>query len=227
MVRWLSKSAWSLQVVHLHQHASAGVETPQYSKIKGVKHAKQKNGSHFRSSRDRRGRGSVYWRQNAESKGGSDGVGAAQGKRRYDVCLHTGYAAAELPTTRPETLGLFVERKDNSIILATISMDEGGGGVVVQAGGGDGESFAGSPVDNDGPKVEVVTTSETVVYLETTQPPGPPSSGENLVLQQTVAEGSLDDLTSQSFVTVWGRKSSDRIIAEVVFISNPVMFKRP
>jgi len=135
--------------------------------------------------------------------------------------------AAELPTTRPETLGLFVERKDNSIILATISMDEGGGGVVVQAGGGDGESFAGSPVDNDGPKVEVVTTSETVVYLETTQPPGPPSSGENLVLQQTVAEGSLDDLTSQSFVTVWGRKSSDRIIAEVVFISNPVMFKRP
>ena len=135
--------------------------------------------------------------------------------------------APELPTTRPETLGLFVERKDNSIILATISMDEGGGGVVVQAGGGDGESFAGSPVDNDGPKVEVVTTSETVVYLETTQPPGPPSSGENLVLQQTVAEGSLDDLTSQSFVTVWGRKSSDRIIAEVVFISNPVMFKRP
>ena len=135
--------------------------------------------------------------------------------------------AAELPTTKPETLGLFVERKDNSIVLASVSMDAGGGGVVVQAGGGDGESFAGSPVDNNGPKVEVVTTSETVVYLETTQPPGPPSSGENLVLQQTVAGGSLDDLTSQSFVTVWGRKSSDRIIAEVVFISNPVMFKRP
>jgi hypothetical protein len=135
--------------------------------------------------------------------------------------------APELPTIEPETRGLFVERKDNSIILATISMDKGGGGVVVQAGGGDGESFAGSPVDNNGPKVEVVTTSETVVYLETTQPPRPPSSGENVVLQQTVAEGSLDDLTSQSFVTVWGRKSSDRIIAEVVFISNPVIFKRP
>jgi hypothetical protein len=28
-------------------------------------------------------------------------------------------------------------------------------------------------------------------------------------------------------VTVWGRKSGDRIIAEVLFISNPVMFKRP
>jgi len=32
-------------------------------------------------------------------------------------------------------------------------------------------------------------------------------------------------LTSQSFVTVWGRKSGDRIIAEVIFISNPVVFK--
>jgi len=136
--------------------------------------------------------------------------------------------APELPTTEPETLGLFVERKDNSIVLATVSMDAGGGGVVVQAGGGDGESFAGSPVGNDGPKVEVVTTSETIIYLETTQPPSaPPTNGETQVLQQTVAEGSLDDLTDQSFVTVWGRKSGDRIIAEVLFISNPVMFKRP
>ena len=134
--------------------------------------------------------------------------------------------APELPRTEPETLGLFVERKDNSIVLGTVSMDTGGRGVVVQAGGSEGEAFAGSPVDNNGPKVEVVTTSDTIIYLETTQPDGPPSSG-NQVLQQTVAEGSLDDLTSQSFVTVWGRKSGDRIIAEVLLISNPVMFKRP
>ena len=135
--------------------------------------------------------------------------------------------AAELPTTQPAVIGSFVERKDNSIVLATVSMEAGGGGVVVQSSGGEGEAFAGSPVENDGPKVEVVITGETTIYIETTQPSGPPSSGENLVLQQTVAEGSLDDLTSQSFVTVWGRKSADRIIAEVVFISNPVMFKRP
>jgi hypothetical protein len=135
--------------------------------------------------------------------------------------------APELPTTQPEVLGLFVERKDNSITLSSVSMDKGGGGVVVESGGGDGESFAGSPVDNNGPKVEVVITSETTIYIETTQPSGPPSPGENLVLQQTVAEGSLNDLTSQSFVSVWGRKSGDRIIAEVIFISNPVMFKRP
>lgn len=133
--------------------------------------------------------------------------------------------AAELPTTQPEVLGLFVERKDNSIILASVSMDAGGKGVAVSIGGG--EAVAGSPVDNSGPKVEVVISNETTIYLETTQPPGAPISGETQVLQQTVAEGSLDDLTSQSFVTVWGRKTGDRIIAETVFISNPVMIKRP
>ena len=133
--------------------------------------------------------------------------------------------APELPTTDPETRGLFAERKDNSIILATISMEAGGGGIVVERS--EGGSVAGSPLDNSGPKVEVVTTGKTAIYIETTEFGGPPASGETVVVQQTVEEGSLDDLTSQSFVTVWGRKSGDRIIAEVLFISNPVMFKRP
>jgi len=133
--------------------------------------------------------------------------------------------APELPITEPTTLGLFAERKDNSIFLSQISMKGGGKGVVVQSGGGGSASSSGP--DTSGPKVEVVTTSETTIYLETTKFPGPPSSGESVVLQQTVAEATLDDLTSQSFVTVWGRKSGDRIIAETLFISNPVMFKRP
>ena len=133
--------------------------------------------------------------------------------------------APELPTTQPEVLGLFLERNDNSIILSSVSMDAGGEGVVVTNGGG--EAMAGSPIDNGGPKVEVIISNETTIYLETTQPPSAPTAGETQVWQQTVAEGSLDDLTSQSFVTVWGRKTGDRIIAEVLFISNPVMFKIP
>jgi len=136
--------------------------------------------------------------------------------------------AEELPKTQPEVTGLYVERKDNSIVVASVSMKAGGGGVVVSIGGGDsGPSTSGGP-SSDGPKVEVVVTKETTIYLETTQPPSaPPSSGETQVLQQTVAKGSLNDLTSQSFVTVWGRKSGDRIIADVLLISNPVFFKKP
>ena len=132
--------------------------------------------------------------------------------------------APELPTTKPEVLGLFVERNDNSIILSSVSMNAGGEGVVVASRG---EAMAGSPEDNNGPKVEVIISNETTIYLETTQPPSAPTAGETQVWQQTVAEGSLDDLTSQSFVTVWGRKTGDRVIAEILFISNPVMFKIP
>jgi len=136
--------------------------------------------------------------------------------------------APELPTRQPDVKGLFVERKDNSIFVSAISMEAGGKGVVVrsnESAGGDGEPSLSGPKP-DGPKKEVVITNESTIYLENTDF-GEPNPGENKVLQQTVKEGTLEDLSSQSFVTVWGRKSGDRIIAEILFISNPVIFKRP
>lgn len=140
--------------------------------------------------------------------------------------------APELPKAKPDVTGLFVERKDNTVIVSSIPMDAGGGGVVVSTSGGsesesggEGPVFSSSPNGNDGPKVEVVITNDTIIYKETTEPPDP-SSG-NQTIQQTVGEGTLDDLNSQSFVTVWGRKSGDRIIADVLFYSQPIMFKRP
>jgi hypothetical protein len=136
--------------------------------------------------------------------------------------------APELPTTQPDLIGSFVERKDKTIVIQSVSLEAGKGGAIVQSSsGGEGEVVSGSPGENSGPKVEVVISAETTIYIETTDMGGPPSSRETKVLQQTVEEGSLDDLTSQSFVTVWGRKSGDRMIAEVMFISNPIMFKRP
>jgi hypothetical protein len=42
-----------------------------------------------------------------------------------------------------------------------------------------------------------------------------------------VAAGSLDDLTAQTMIMVWGRKNGDRIIADVISYSNPIIFKRP
>jgi hypothetical protein len=132
--------------------------------------------------------------------------------------------ASELPTSQPEAQGLFAERKDNSIFISPLSMEAGGKGVLVQ-NSGDGEPSISGP-KADGSKKEAVITGDTVIYLENTKF-GQPKPNETQVIQQSVTEGSLDDLTSQSFVTVWGRKSGDRIIAEVVFISNPVIFKRP
>lgn len=133
--------------------------------------------------------------------------------------------AEELPKTRAEVVGLFVERQDNTIIVSSIPLKSGAGGIVLEKGGG--ESVAGSPADLDsGPQVEIVITNETTIYRETTELSGLPP-GEHESIQQTVEESTLDDLNSQSMVMVWGRKSGDRIIAEVLFYSNPVMFKRP
>jgi len=124
--------------------------------------------------------------------------------------------AEELPKTQPEVEGLFVERQDNIILVET---DQPGG-----------DGVSGSPVGmGGGPKFEVVVTTETILYHDTTQPPSRRPSGDDpRVLQQTVEEGTLDDLNnSQSLVMVWGRRSGDRIIAEVLMYSNPVYLQKP
>jgi hypothetical protein len=132
--------------------------------------------------------------------------------------------AEELPKTAPEVTGPFLERKDNTIVVSSIPLDAGQGGVVGQSSedSGDEPSLTSKDVP-EGPKVEVVVTNETMVYRETTQPP----SGQNESIQQTVAEGTLDDLNSDSMIRVWGRKSGDRIIADVLFYSSPFVIQGP
>jgi hypothetical protein len=124
--------------------------------------------------------------------------------------------APELPTTKADITGTFVERKDNTIIVWAVSFGMGVGGV-----SGD------SPLDeNSGIRVEVVVTGETTIYKDITELPDP-VNGEIHNVQQAAAEGTLDDLNSQTFITVWGRRSGDRIIADVFFYSNPKSIKKP
>jgi hypothetical protein len=135
--------------------------------------------------------------------------------------------APELPTTQPELTGLFAERQDNSIFVQSISMDAGmgGGGVVVSSSGGDTVTSAGGPPS--GPQVEVVVTADTIIWRDATQPPEDLSSSGEVSIQQVVEAGSLDDLNSDSMVMVWGRKVGDRVIADVICFSNPIMLRRP
>ncbi len=124
--------------------------------------------------------------------------------------------AEELPTTPPEVEGLFVERQDNMIIVEDDQPV--------------GDSVSGSPVGiGGGPKMEVVVTAETLIYHDTTEPPARrPSGNDPRVIQQTVEEGTLDDLIpSQSLVMAWGRKSGDRIIAEVMVYIDLGMPQKP
>jgi hypothetical protein len=124
--------------------------------------------------------------------------------------------AEELPATQPNEMGLFVERKDNSIFIGTGEVN-----VMVEAQPGEEPQ-----IDSNfsGPKVEVVVAADTVVYKDTTQL-DPENPGAQV--QQTVELSSIDEITEQSSITVWGRKAGDRIIADTIVFSTPFMVRAP
>jgi hypothetical protein len=124
--------------------------------------------------------------------------------------------APELPTTDPEVIGLFIDSKDNTIIVRAPSFDPGMGGIVED-----------SSVDvHSAPKVEVIITGETIIYRETTEI-SEPLSIENETINQTVEESTLDGLNPPTIITVWGRRSGDRIIAEILLYSNSLNIQKP
>jgi hypothetical protein len=124
--------------------------------------------------------------------------------------------APELPVTRADITGLFIERQDNTIIVQAVSFDVGVGGLSGDA-----------PIEEDsGIRVEIVITGETDIYKDVTQFPAP-VNGEIHNVQQVVVEGTLDDLHPQTSVTVWGRRSGDRIFAEALLYMDPQAVKKP
>ncbi len=146
---------------------------------------------------------------------GTVGLGGPNGGR-VSISLNDITPAPELPSTRADITGSFVERKDNTIIVQAVSFGVGAGGV-----SGD------SPLDeNSGVRVEVVVTSKTEIYKDATQFP-PPVNGEIHNVQQAAEPGTLEDLNSQTFLTIWGRRSGDRLVADVLFYSNPQSIKKP
>jgi hypothetical protein len=124
--------------------------------------------------------------------------------------------AEELPDTQPDEAGMFVERKDNSIFVGTGEVN-----IMVKARSGEEPQVDSS---FSGPKVEVVISADTVIYKETTQL-DPEDPGAEV--QQTVELSTIDEITEQSSITVWGRKAGDRIIADVILFSTPFMMKAP
>jgi hypothetical protein len=119
----------------------------------------------------------------------------------------------QLPTTLPEVTGVFVELQDNTIIVETKPLETGGVSVSSE-----------NAKSQTGPLVDVLVTRETIIYRETTQP-SEPLSAENQTIRQTVEQATLDDLDSQSMIIVWGRRSGDRIVAEVLMYSDLVAVK--
>jgi hypothetical protein len=124
--------------------------------------------------------------------------------------------AKEVPARQPDEAGMFVERKDNSVFIGT-------GEVTVMAKAEPGQE---PQIDSNftGPKVEVVISSDTVVYKDTTEL-DPENPGAQV--QQTVELSTIDEITEQSSITVWGRKAGDRMIADIIVFSTPFMIRAP
>jgi hypothetical protein len=127
-------------------------------------------------------------------------------------------AAKELPDAKPDVAGLFASRKDNSIFVTQgdhfMAMVNKDGSVSTQT-------------DGNGQQIEIVVTTDTTIYKDVTQPPDVKSVPTDGKVQQQVAPGSLDEISTNSFVSAWGDKRGDRLIAKVLVYSQPVMFKGP
>jgi len=124
--------------------------------------------------------------------------------------------AKELPAAQPDVIGMYVERQDNSIFVGTGDIN-----AVVEAKPGEAPQADSS---FSGPKVEVVISTDTIIYKDTTEL-DPENPGAEV--QQTVELGTIDEITEQSSISVWGRKVGDRVIADVIVFSTPFMIFAP
>jgi hypothetical protein len=124
----------------------------------------------------------------------------------------------ELPDTPPSANGLLVKREDNVLTVQT------GSGNIVAAQGPDGVPHI--KTENAGPEIEVVINRDTKIYRDSTFDDQSKMPEDGGTLQMTVEEASVEDIGENTFLTAWGRKSGDRIIADVIFFSSPAMIRK-
>ena len=108
---------------------------------------------------------------------------------------------------------MFVRRQDNQITIGTGDMS-----VAVSAG----ESGPGDmEMKYDGPEVDVVVTKDTQIYVDATELSFE-AIQQGATIQQKVKPGSLDEISKNTSVMVWGQRRGDRLIATTVLYNNPM-----
>ncbi len=140
---------------------------------------------------------------------GLTGLGSSSGKGLPDW-----QPARELPQTPADAEGVFDHRMDNSIFVGT--------GQVRKMPQTDQSGNVATSLTHDGPAVEVVITAQTHVYRDVTMEQfngQRPSDSTNV--QQVVEPSTLDKIGANCPVSAWGKKTSDRIIADVLVYTPP------
>ncbi len=143
------------------------------------------------------------------------GPGGGKGARFFSQDI---VPAKALPTTPADVRGLFDHRQNDSIFVGT-------GNITVRVMK-DQSGQVHTSASHSGPVVEVVVTNQTIIYKDVTmqQFNGPPPQGQKI--QQMVQPGSLDEVGQNSTLTVWGRQTGDRYIADVLVYSPPAFIMK-
>jgi hypothetical protein len=118
--------------------------------------------------------------------------------------------APELPQTAADATGVFLRRQNNSFFIGTGNVT-----LQVKGNGPNGTPQVGSSYD--GPLVEVVTTPNTKIYKDVTDLNNVPSHTK---VQQKVVPGSLDEISQTSLINAWGKKTGDRLVADLLLYNN-------
>ncbi len=147
------------------------------------------------------------------SVGGLDILSNEAGGSSQHISIQT-IPAKELPQAPADADGIFDHRKDNSIFVGT--------GQVRKNPQTDQSGNVATSLTHDGPTVEVVVTTQTLVYRDVTmeQFNGQRPSGTTNV-QQVLEPSTLDKIVENCPISAWGKKTGDRIIADVLVYAPP------
>ncbi len=107
--------------------------------------------------------------------------------------------AKELPQNTPDVRGVLVRRQDKSLFVGTGRLTRMSREV---------------PTTYDGPVLEVVVTHDTQIFCDETAIAAPDLQADKI--QQVVKPCSLDDITPNTAIQVWGEKTGDRTVARVL-----------
>jgi hypothetical protein len=124
--------------------------------------------------------------------------------------------AKELPQTSPDVQGIFDHRQDQSIFVGT--------GNITGSKSVDSSGNVHVSLSHDGPVIEVVVTTQTKIYRDVTQEQyngRPPDR-----VQQVVEPGTVGEMGQLSMITVWGRRTGDRYIADVLVYTPPPVLNK-
>jgi flagellar basal body-associated protein FliL len=130
--------------------------------------------------------------------------------------------APELPQAAADATGVFVRRQNNSFFIGTGKVT-----LQVRKQADNPNSTPQTASSYDGPVVEVVVTNNTKVYRNDTfqNIKDLPSNGTKI--QQKVVPGSVDEIGQNSIINAWGKKTGDRLVADVLLINNPIVMTAP